>query len=98
MQDFKDKEERKKWISETAQKMIQEKTEADRMFPDPAAGVEVRKEGLWGTVLRIRRNKSAGPWDGRKGITLVATHAIGFHKEVSVYHTILSASETLVDE
>ena len=84
MEAFKDKAERKKWINETSQKMMQEKTEADKMFPDPAAGVEVGKEGLWGTVLRIRRNKSTAPWDRRKGITLVATHPIGFHKEVYI--------------
>lgn len=97
MEDFNDKAERKKWISQTVQNMIQEKVEADKLFPDPAAGVEVQKEGLWATVLRIRRNKSAGPWEGRKGITLVTTHAIGFHKEVSVYHTISSLLETLIE-
>ena len=86
---FKDKAGRKEWISETVQNMLQQKIEADKIFPDPAAGVEVRKEGLWGTVLRIRRNKSAEPWDGRKGVTVVATHCIGFHKEVSALFSAL---------
>ena len=74
--------------------MMQEKTEADKMFPDPAAGVEVSKEGLWKTVLRIRRNKSAALWDRKKGITLVATHPIGLHKEVSVCHGLVCTRNT----
>ena len=64
------------------------------MFPDPAAGVEVSKEGLWGTVLRIRRNNPAVPSDRRKGITLVATHPIGFHKEAGVYHSLVCTRNT----
>ncbi|KAF8149459.1 Alpha/beta hydrolase family-domain-containing protein [Crassisporium funariophilum] len=78
---FKDKGERKKWLSETAQTMIWEKLEAEKRFPDTAVGLRVATEGLWGTVLRIRRNKDSGNWVGKKGVTMVFTHPIGFHKE-----------------
>lgn len=82
MEDFpgKDgKENRKKWMLQTAERMVWEKKEAEKMFPAPAAGLRVAQEGIWSAVSRIRRNKRA---IHGKGITIVTLHPIGFHKEV----------------
>ena len=82
MEDFpgKDgKENRKKWMLKTAERMLWEKKEAEKMFPAPEARVRVAPEGIWNAVSRIRRNKRA--LHG-KGITIVTMHPIGFHKEV----------------
>ncbi len=60
MEDFpgKDgKESRKKWMLQTAERMVWEKKEAENMFPAPEARVRVAPEGIWNAVLRIRRNK-----------------------------------------
>ncbi|KAF8971246.1 Alpha/beta hydrolase family-domain-containing protein [Flammula alnicola] len=73
------KDDRKKWMKQTMERMLWEKEESEKVFPDPKAGIKVAEEGLWNTVLRIRRNRSAA--DG-KGITIVTTHPIGFHKEI----------------
>ncbi|KAF8907818.1 Alpha/beta hydrolase family-domain-containing protein [Gymnopilus junonius] len=77
------KADRKKWLDQTVEQMFWELQESQKVFPDPKANIEVGQIGLWSTVLRIRRNKSAVE-EGKdvKGITLVATHPIGFHKEI----------------
>lgn len=86
------KGERKKWLKATMDRMFWEKLEAEKVFPDPKAHIRVAKEGIWGTLLRIRRNGSVEDEgiQGPKGITLVATHPIGFHKEVCVSNFFFS--------
>jgi len=78
------KEDRKRWLKETMNHMFWEKREAEKVFPDPTENVRVAEEGIWGTLLRIKKNMSVEDEgiQGPKGITLVATHPIGFHKEV----------------
>ncbi|KIM45542.1 hypothetical protein M413DRAFT_442215 [Hebeloma cylindrosporum] len=78
------KEDRKKWLKATMDRMFWEKKEAEKVFPDPKANIRVAEEGIWGTLLRIRRNRSVADEviQGPKGITLIATHPIGFHKEI----------------
>ncbi|KJA17544.1 hypothetical protein HYPSUDRAFT_206137 [Hypholoma sublateritium FD-334 SS-4] len=73
------KENRKKWMLQTAERMVWEKKEAEKMFPAPAAGLRVAQEGIWSAVSRIRRNKRK---IHGKGITIVTLHPIGFHKEI----------------
>jgi hypothetical protein len=82
MEDFpgkEGKERRKQWMKATMDRMIWEKREAEKMFPDPEAKIQVKEEGIWNVVLRIRRNT---PSPKGTGITLVTLHPIGFHKEV----------------
>jgi len=82
---FKSKEDRTKWLITTQQRLMWEKNEAEKGIPDPRVGLQTNEEGLWSTVLRIRRNESTIKEGGNsKGITLVAAHAIGFHKEVHI--------------
>ena len=78
------KEDRKQWLKETMDRMFWEKREAEKVFPDTKANIRVAEEGIWGTLLRIRRNRSVADegLQGPKGITLVSTHPIGYHKEV----------------
>jgi len=78
------KQARKKWLKDTTERMLWEKGEACRPFPDPKTGVKVGEYGLWNTVTRIRRNNDTKSKEknGKKPITLIATHASGFHKEV----------------
>ncbi|KAF8968162.1 Alpha/beta hydrolase family-domain-containing protein [Flammula alnicola] len=73
------KDDRKKWMTMTMEKLTWQDAEAAKMFPDPKAQIKVAGEGLWSTVLRIRRNK---PAPGEKGITIICLHPIGFHKEI----------------
>ena len=77
------KEDRKKWLKETMGRMFWEKREAEKVFPDPKANIRVAEEGIWGTLLRTRRNMSVEDEgiQGPKGITLVVAHPNGFHKE-----------------
>ncbi|KAJ3493281.1 hypothetical protein NLJ89_g11056 [Agrocybe chaxingu] len=77
---FKNKAERVKWMGELSERMVWEKGQSDGPFPDAKAGIRVEEKGLWSVVLRIRR-KEGVKGTGRKGVTLIATHPIGFHKE-----------------
>ncbi|PPQ74560.1 hypothetical protein CVT24_004352 [Panaeolus cyanescens] len=79
---FKSKEARKQWLEDTAKRMVYEKSEAEKRFPNPKIRATVSQVGLWSPLLRIRRNEHADVGDKKKGITIVTTHAIGFHKEI----------------
>ncbi|KAH9484884.1 Abhydrolase domain-containing protein mpaH [Psilocybe cubensis] len=78
----KAKEQRTKRLFETAHGMLAEKVQLESVFPDPKLNARVGEVGLWSTVLRIRRDESVSLGEGKKGITLVTTHPIGFHKEI----------------
>lgn len=79
-EDLPDKKDRKEWMTKTMERMIWEKKEAETLFPDPEARIRVAEEAIWNAVLRIRRNT---PSASGKGITIVALHPVGFHKDVS---------------
>lgn len=83
------KEDRKRWLAKTAETIITEKLEAEKVFPDPKFGIKASEVGIWGTVLRIRRNQSAADKTSSRGITLITTHPIGFHKEVRLFNIVV---------
>ena len=85
------KQAREKWSRGTMEHMFWEKREAEKVFPDPKANIRVAEEGIWGTLLRIRRNRSVSDEgiQGPKGITLIVTHPNGFHKEVCFVRSYL---------
>jgi len=85
------KEDRKRWLKETMERMFWEKRESEKVFPDPKANIGVAGEGIWNTLLRIRRNRSVSDEgiQGPKGITLIVTHPNGFHKEVCFLRSCL---------
>ncbi|KAF8877994.1 Alpha/beta hydrolase family-domain-containing protein [Infundibulicybe gibba] len=63
------------WVKGTTETLIREK----KMASSGASGLPVTDLGLWTTVNRFARNSPCEA--GRAGITLIATHPIGFHKE-----------------
>ncbi|KAF4620417.1 hypothetical protein D9613_000172 [Agrocybe pediades] len=80
---FKSKDDRKKFINNLVQKLVWEKQQLESGSPDPSIKQEVSEVGLWNTALRIRRNESTvDGGSNAKGITLIAAHPIGFHKEI----------------
>jgi hypothetical protein len=82
-------DERRAWVRREAAKLVQEKRALERDLVGGEGVVEegptriVNRFGLWNAILRIRRRRALPR--GVKGVTLVATHANGFHKEVSCY-------------
>ncbi|KAF9010776.1 Alpha/beta hydrolase family-domain-containing protein [Cyathus striatus] len=74
---LKTKEERQEWVKQTVGTMLKEKRGIE-------AGVQVgqvkSEQVLWSVVNRIARNVKTE--DGKKGLTLVVTNPIGFHKEI----------------
>jgi hypothetical protein len=79
MDSFASKEDRAAWIKQGLAEILWIDEESRKFQPDPRAGFTLPEIGLWSTVLRIKRNVCAVD---RKGVTIIATHPIGFHKEV----------------
>lgn len=74
------------WVKQEAAKLLQEKRALERDLVLVGGPIEegpsrrVNRVGLWNALLRIRRIETLPR--GAKGVTLVVTHANGFHKEV----------------
>ncbi|KAH6906372.1 Alpha/beta hydrolase family-domain-containing protein [Coprinopsis sp. MPI-PUGE-AT-0042] len=77
--------QRRAWVKQEAVKLVQEKRALERDLALGGGVVEegpartVQHIGLWNAILRISRIPPLPR--GAKGVTLVATHANGFHKE-----------------